>query len=212
MTDTIKPSTRNITAIFRAATDADRTESRQWYRQARALAEELAAKYPRDVDAAAAVIAVLSPRLSWPKNVELAWRVFDLYFAGVSKGEILADWPGIKVNANKALRILAGETPDDVVGGPKVRSFWFTIVDPTDPRTVVIDRHAFDVAANRPLTDEVRGRLLGRRGAYDSVAELYRRAAKILSAEFGTITPAEVQAVTWTYWRRERAAAYHKGA
>jgi hypothetical protein len=91
-----------------------------------------------------------------------------------------------------------------------VRAFYFTITDPTDPRAVVIDRHAYDVAAGQALTDAARGLALGRKGAYDAVCILYRRAAAILSRETGEHwTPAEVQAVTWTYWRRERAAAYH---
>ena len=223
----MKPQTRHITATFRQASAEDRDEARAWYQRARELAEDLAERYePRDffqdgedvwvpgaVERAAAVIAVLSPRLSWPKNVELARWAYQAHFGGMSPSEALAHWPGIKANAAKAFRILGGEDPDAVVGGPKVRAFWLTIVDPTDPRTVVIDRHAFDVAVNQPLTDQVRGVLLGRKGAYDSISTLYRRAAAIISRELGEAwTPAEIQAVTWTYWRRERAAAFHKGA
>ena len=118
--------------------------------------------------------------------------------------------PTLNANARKAFRILNGEDPEDVLGGPKVRAFYFTIVNPTDPRAVVVDRHAIDITFGTVLNSAARGLTLGRKGAYDAVSDLYRRAARIISAELGEHwTPAQVQATTWTYWRRERAAAYH---
>lgn len=224
-TDTIPaPSTRNILRVFRQIPAAEVAQGRLWYPQARQLAEELADpagqmtdgfEFDRQVVKAAAVIAVLSPRLSWKKNVEHAERAYAAH-AAEANGATLAvthaieTWKGLKINARKAFRILDGEDPEDVVKGPKVRQFWHTIVDPTDPRAVVVDRHAFDVSVNRVLTDTVRGKLLGKAGAYDNVADKYRRAAAILSAELGSwISPAEVQAITWVWWRANRAAANH---
>lgn len=229
-----KPLTRNITAAFRLATDGDRAVGFGWYARARDLAEQLAFEndngdgWEDRVQRAAGVIAALSPRLAWRKNVEYAklayliynqvkspygpsdkaQRVFsdhgtaEAYFAGMI--------PTLNANARKAFRILNGEAPEDVLGGPKVRAFYFTIVNPSDPRGVVVDRHAIDITFGQVLSDQSRGLALGRKGAYEAVSELYRRAAKIVSAELGEIwTPAQVQATTWTYWRRERAAAYH---
>ena len=221
-----QPLTRNITATFRQATDGDRAIGHGWYTRARDLAEKLADEFSEDwepfpVLKAAGVIAALSPRLAWRKNVEyaeLAYMTFrqmqrelpasltedtrQAVFAGVI--------PTLNANARKAYRILNGEAPEDVLGGPKVRAFYFTIVNPTDPRAVVVDRHAIDITFGQVLNDQARGLALGRKGAYDKVSELYRRAARIISAELGEVwTPAQVQATTWTYWRRERAAAYH---
>lgn len=191
-----RPSTRNVTAAYRAASADDRVEGRSWYATARAVAESLD---PTDPDRAAAVIAVLSPRLPWRKNVEAAR---DAYAGRPMR--VLGR------NAEKARLILAGADPEDVVSGPKVRAFWRTIADPSDPRAVVIDRHAVDVACGRVLGDAARGRLLGRTGGYDAVSDAYRRAARTLSREYGTrLSPAEVQATTWLYWRRERAVAFH---
>lgn len=213
--------TRNITAAFRAATDDDRANGRDWYQRARNLAVQLAGDTHGVADEwavrqAAGVIAALSPRLAWRKNVEYASRAYALYFVAGQRHPLQsrAVWesqmPVLKANARKAWRILEGEDPDVVLGGPKVRAFYFTIVSPDDPRAVVIDRHAFDVAAGQVLDDARRGIVLGRKGAYDAVSTLYRRAASIISRETGEHwTPAEIQATTWTYWRRERAAAYH---
>jgi hypothetical protein len=224
---TTNPLTRNITATFRAASPEDRVNGRDWYQRARTLAEYLASTYepadgedswaPGAVERAAGVIAALSPRLAWRKNVEYAKMAYRLFYStpGVkhplqSQAVFLQSIPTLKANALKAFRILSGEESDDVLGGPKVRAFYFTIVNPSDPRAVVVDRHAVDVAFGEVLDDARRGVALGRKGAYDSVSALYRRAAVVISRETGQEwTPAEIQATTWTYWRRERAAAYH---
>lgn len=180
---------RNITATYRQATESERVEGRAWYATARAVAESLD---PSDPERAAAVLAVLSPRLHWDRNVEAA---VDVY-AG-RKPRVLG------ANAEKARRILSGEPADNVVSGPKVRAFWHAITNPSDPRAIVIDRHALDVAAGEVLDDERRGKALGKVGAYDNVCKLYVAAARILSKEFGTeLTPVEVQATTWVTWRR----------
>jgi hypothetical protein len=236
---TAEPLTRNITRVFRLATDGDRAVGYGWYGRARNLAEKLAVEFDgKDPDLmqdgddewteygvrkAAGVIAALSPRLAWRKNVEYAELAYMTYAAMQREAEgfknltpevreaiFVGMIPTLNGNARKAYRILSGEAPEDVLGGPKVRAFYFTIVDPSDARAVVVDRHAVSIAYNRPLNDDEISKALGRKAAYDAVSKLYRRAARIISAELGEVwTPAQVQAATWTYWRRERAAAYH---
>lgn len=190
-------STRNITRVFRATTPDDRCAGQGWYVSAHQIAVALD---PANPVRAAAVIAVLSPMLSWPRNVAEARNIY----AG-RPVRVLGS------NVDKARRILAGADPEHVVSGRKVRAFWETIADPTEPSAVVIDRHAIDIAAGRVLGDRIRDSHLRRVGAYDEVADKYRRAARRLSDEIGLrITPAEVQATTWIYWRRERAVAHHR--
>lgn len=224
---TSQPLTRNITRAFREATDGDRATGHGWYARARDLSEELALQSPYGqhdteesaVRQAAGVIAVLSPRLAWRKNVEYARLAYMVYQQVLDHplmpktGEIPEAFfagmiPTLNVNARKAFRILSGESPEDVIGGPKVTAFYWTIVNPDDPRAVVVDRHAIDIAFGEVLTDETRPVMKG--AAYDYLSALYWRAAKVVSRELGEHwSPAQVQATTWTYWRRERAAAYH---
>lgn len=208
-----------IIRTFAAATPEERADGRDWYGQARILAEELAADWAPETGAdddavkrAAAVIAVLSPRLAWSKNVELAQLAYAQYYgSGLTKELYFVEgWPGLKGNARKAFRILDGEEPEDVVSGEKVTPFFWTIYDPSDPRAVVVDRHALDVVMGRVLTDAERGLLLGRKNAYAEVHEMYRKAAADLSdhpdSEDDFWTPAAVQAACWVSWRRTRAA------
>lgn len=229
----VPTTTRQVMKVFRSSTIQERSNGREWYRRARNLAESLVEKWGvRFVDAsdtheqavqrAAAVIAVLSPRLNWNKNVELAEKVYhDFFQIRTSAGDnemlremvtnAVASFPGLKTNGSKAYALLLGTDPEDVVSGPKVTAFWRTITNPFDPRAVVVDRHALDVAMGKVLDDRQRGIILGRKGAYDALSDLYRRAAKKLTKETGAEwTPAEVQATTWVVWRRNHAA--NKGA
>src|SRR6201991_3195862 len=133
----VRLSTRNITRTFRAASAADLDAGLGWYVAAHRIATTLD---PASPARAAAVIAVLSPLLPWPRNVTEARNAYighPIRTLGASR--------------RKARQILAGADPELVVSGPKVRAFWRTIADPTEPRAVVIDRHAIDIAAGRVL-------------------------------------------------------------
>lgn len=182
------PSVRAITRTYRAALPEHVSKGLAWYREAHALAVSLD---PDNVPRAAGVIAALSPQLSWDRNVDLARRAYAEGRASAPLG----------ASNRKADRILAGEAPLDVLGGPKVRAFYACIVDP-DCDAVCVDRHAVDVAIGRRTDDSTRNAILGRKGGYDATADAYRRAAKIL----GVPAPA-VQAVTWTAWRAQWAWA-----
>lgn len=187
---------RNILAAFNASSTDDKVNGRDWYSDARALATTLD---PADPERAAAVIAVLSPMLSWPMNVRGAQ---DIY-AG-------RKFRGLTGNGDKAERIRDGADPAAVVSGRKVTSFWRNICDPTDERAVTVDRHAIDIAMGRVTDDDTRNAVLRRKGEYTRVAAAYLRAAELLTERTGVAwAGSEVQAVTWVYWRRERAAANH---
>lgn len=203
-TDTPTATVANVVRAFRSATVADLSEGTDWYRRAHALAVELDPRCPRR---AAAVLAVLSPMMSWKRNAELARQAYYLAGTTTNRAAIADGLACLKGNAVKAARILTGDDPDAVVSGPKVRAFWLAICDPSNAEAIVVDRHAVDVAVGRVTDDETRGKLLAGRRRYGQVAECYRQAAVKLSALLGrTITPVEVQAVTWVYWRRTHAA------
>ena len=192
--------------IYREATPAELESGRDWYRRAQALAVELD---PTDPERAAAVIAVLSPQLPWRKNVDCARAAYAARSAGATVDEITAAAKCLKKNARKAAEILWGAEPDAVVSGPKVRAFWHCIAHPESPQAVCIDRHAFDIAVGAVCSAFERDGQLARKGEYADVADAYLRAAKTLRAQGEDITAAELQAVTWTVWRRRYAQAFH---
>jgi hypothetical protein len=187
------PNMNRIIDIYREATVAELSEGLDWYKDAHAVACRLDPENPRR---AAGVLAALSPRENWDRNIMLAARAYE---DGQASGSLGA-------NCTKANRILAGEDPLDVLGGSKVRAFFQTIADPMSD-AVVIDRHAFDVALGRVTNDESR-QALSRKGVYEAFAKRYVLAARELSKETGMdISASQVQAVTWTVWRRLKGLA-----
>lgn len=192
----LTPQTRHVTRAWRASTDQDRQAGKSWYPDAHGLARSLDA----DVQRAAGIIAVLSPMTSWETNVRLAQ---DTYAGRPVRG--------LGPSVRKARAILDGQVPAEIIKpsprARKVWSFWLLISDPTDDRTVCVDRHAYDIAVGRVTDDSVRAEYLRKVGAYETVAECYRRAARVISRETGERwTPAEIQATTWVYWRRQKRA------
>lgn len=223
MSDT--PSARNVLRVFRQATTDDIVDGRAWYRTAHDAARELSAMLPglddgssAGIERAACVIAALSPSTPWQRNLSLARQAYGMARDGATLDEITTALGTMKANARKAAAIVLGADPWSVLSGPKVVPFARRIVDAasgaTGPSSVVIDRHAHDVALYRVTDDATRGRNLSRKGGHERFAMAYVRAAAALrrtgEAGCADITPSEVQAVTWLVWRREHGHAMAK--
>ena len=176
----------NILSVYNCADYADVIAGREWYQTAQDLAREIAP----NLAMGAGVIAALSPQMSWDRNVLLARRAFH---DGAASG-------GLGANVRKADRILAGESPDDVLGGLKVRSFYANIVEPHG-EAVTVDRHAYDIALGR-VTPSAEKFALARKGVYAGLADHYR-----LAAQIAHVPPATMQAITWCAWRRAKGLA-----
>jgi hypothetical protein len=130
--------------------------------------------------------------MPWGQNVNIAARA---YADGYASGALFR-------NCAKADAIMAGAEPLEVLGGNKVCNFYKAIADPSDVTAVVIDRHAFDIAVGRITNDKSRA-ALDRKGVYDAFARAYERAARAITEETGLdVSPSQVQAVTWSVWRR----------
>lgn len=186
--------TRNITREYRSSTLTERTTGLDWYAEANRVAADIAETNGISLSSAAGIIAVISPRMEWSRNVSIAWQIVR---TGTATGLLTA-------NLRKAQRILDGEHAENVIGGEKVTSFYRNIMSSGMDTGVTIDRHAIDVASGKRHSDDDRP-VLGKR-AYAEFAEAYRRASVILSKEEGrVVTPAQIQAVTWTSWRARNA-------
>lgn len=170
----------NITRILTAATDTEIASGTAWYPNAHDFSLEIA---DGNLEMGAGVIAALSPRMPWGRNMTLAQQAFS--DTGLTGGCLGA-------NIVKAQRIIAGEDPLDVLGGDKVRSFYGNIIDPLSDN-VTVDAHAFDIAhgmtfgKDRPNIGKI---------IYRELSDAYREVAAI-----NDFAPGEVQAITWVSWR-----------
>jgi hypothetical protein len=176
----------NILKVYRSASADDVAVGMRWYRDARSLCVSLAHEYNCTEIAAIGVMAALSPRTNWDRNVMLGTTC-------IRDGFI--DAGTIGQNMVNACRIMNGAAPLDVFKGNKVRAFYSTILDPENDELVVVDAHALSIAIGRTMSAKEQG-VLARVGVYEHISALYREAAEILG-----ILPSQVQAVTWVAWR-----------
>lgn len=170
---------RRILRTFDRASAADIEAGARWYDEAGELAATLATKHDHSVETVAAVISALSPRTTWARNVAGTLEL-------LATGEL---YPGIiRANYDRAMAVLNGVE----LNGPKTRNFAANIAG--DRESVTVDVWAMRVA-------DLDENLLGRKGAYDAVADAYRAAARRRGVD-----PATMQATTWIVARNGRAA------
>ena len=190
----------NIKAVYQLATLTERQDGINWYPNALEIAEELAARHGFSGRLKAiGVIAALSPRNKWERNVEDADRLIAAFNAGGAEQARLTKVCTFGANKEKAIRILqlplenASETEIlAILSGPKLQEFYNCIYGLAD---VCIDGHAYCIwAANRTGLADVPA--IGVKLRREIKAD-YRAAA----CELG-ITPSACQAITWCAWRR----------
>jgi len=99
---------------------------RAWYRDASDACARMAAEHGTSLQVAAGVVAALSPRMPWSRNLWLAREVLAGARTGCLAGSI-----------DKAARIIAGADPLTVLGGPKTRAFYRALTGESD--AIVVD-------------------------------------------------------------------------
>ena len=187
----------NILAVHQLATLTEKVEGRAWYPTAKTIAIELASRYGIPANQAVGVIAALSPRNKWERNVQDADALISAYVAGGADQAMVTKVCTFGKNKAKAVAILESgaetlPTVLEILSGPKLREFASCIAGLDD---VTIDGHAFCIwQGERTRLEHVPaiGVKLRRQIKAD-----YRQAADELG-----VTPSGVQAVSWLAWRR----------
>jgi len=172
--------TRRILRTFDRATASDIEAGARWYDEAGDLAETFAV-HTGSVETAAAVIAALSPRTTWARNVAGAALLIE-------HGEVLPGLIGRNVETARRAMIDGFEA----ITGPKTSAF---------ARNIAGDREAVTVDVWAARVADLDEDLLSRKGAYDAVAHAYRTAARRRGVD-----PATMQATTWIVARNGRAS------
>lgn len=187
----------HILAVYNLASVADKAQGTAWYATANQIAAGLAEAYGVPHATAAGVIAALSPRNKWERNVADAEALIKTYQADPASAA------AVKVctfgaNKAKALQILE-EAPESeervlaILSGPKLQEFFGCIVG--HQGEVCIDGHAFSIWAGDRIT-LANVPAIGAKLRREIKAD-YREAAR----EAG-IPAYEMQAITWCAWRR----------
>ena len=193
-------SPRILTAlgdIWERATLPQRYDGATWYPRAHDQAVSLAAEYQAKPETAIGVIAAVSPSNPWdasngrPGNLQDARTLLQAHTTGEPLP--LVGTYGNR-NVQKAREIMNGADPLAVLSGPKVRSFYANILDPTSSASVTIDRHA-KCAALRIETDRDKYGMVSP-AEYPWLSRHYQTVA----AKIG-VPVTVLQATVWVYWR-----------
>ena len=175
----------NIRAYYLLSTQNEKVVGLSWYRNARNACTRLAKIYSLPLSVVVGILAALSPRNKWIRNVS---DTEQLILLGSS-----ATVSTFNSNKDKALRILNGEPPLDVLSGNKVISF-YKCVNFLGTDEVCVDSHALGVAKgngerlkSRHVTDS----------DYFTIVKAYQEVASVLEIE-----PKQLQAITWLTYRR----------
>ena len=100
-------------------------------------------------------------------------------------------------NKGKAIAILKGALPLDVLGGSKVRAFYLCIIGHD---SVCVDGHAYSIWLGHRVATSATPKISEK--LYEKISQDYRVAAQQINLITGEeYTPAQVQAVTWVVWR-----------
>ena len=201
----VKGSFRNILKTYEESTQEQRDKGLAFYEDARSQAYEIGKQLgyigSNAVRQGAGIIAVLSPRMDWDKNLEIAFYVVNaLNFSNQTERD-----------KAKATRIMEGENPMLVMGrdSHKTKSFYQAMVNPLGNNEVynltgygdkvtylaVVDRHAGGVYKGMPLKEYQREQI-GHWRVNRRISRGYFKAAKQLDMPVN-----DVQAITWVTFR-----------
>jgi hypothetical protein len=211
---TMKDTVANVLAVFDRATPADMEAGARWYGEdAAALISDLARAGNVTREVAASVVAQLSPRTTWSRNVAAASAMLTAWGSNADSDAVVRAAYAVgamRANVARALKVLInfghdcpeeGE-PFDLINGPKTNAFARNLCG--DRNAVTVDVWAARIALNpgwsRGDTEDTSELLLGRAGMYDALAQAYRLAA----AKRG-VDPTTMQATSWVVMRNGRA-------
>jgi len=192
-------SASNIIAVYNLATVSDKNQRQSWYARALEFAVRLSDLYNIETTTIVGVIAALSPRNRWERNMQDAESMVKV----AASGGNLKDLMNLKVctfktGKEKAARILTENVSDReqllaILKGPKLCEFFNCILG--DSGDVCIDGHAYSIWVGDRIT-LANVPSIGKKLRANIKAD-YQEAAQSLGVQ-----PHVVQAITWCAWRR----------
>ena len=192
---------KHIQAILDLASAGEQSEGLTWYQRANLAAVRLADQYEIAIDTAAGVIAALSPRNKWDRNLFDAENIIAAFKAGGDEAAAEVKCCTFGANKKKALEILIWDAQGDVVkeflSGPKLIEFFSCIIGEDD---VCIDGHAYSIWFGDRIT----------LAKVPSIGKKIREEIKkdyLAVAKKNNLKGYEVQAITWVAHRRIHGVA-----
>ena len=153
-----------------------------WYVEAHTIARDMATEHLVPIEVSAGILAALSRRMPWARNVLLTERMLS------SLGTL--DHGCLSRSLEQARAIYGGADPDRVLRGLKTNAFHHAIVTAGESQIAVIDTHAWSMLTG------VRTAPPPNRGQYRLAADMMTRGSRRVGVGLH-----EFQATTWLAWR-----------
>jgi len=163
------------------------TNGKDWYEKANIFAKNLSEANNIPLFKVVGIISALSPMKTWRQNKLLAEEFIRTGKAG-----------HVGVFVQKCIDILKCDSKEDVpsiLKGMKTTSFYWNILMPTQNNNVTIDRHAANIAVYGTQYKRTKGWALTKK-RYLEIENAFINAAQETS-----LTPIQLQAVTWVHIR-----------
>ena len=187
---------RNILKTYRIATVSDVADGVEWYDRAKRMAAWIAKETGIPETTVIGAMAALSPNNRWERNCKDALTMCQAWINGDTTDDFKVSC--YNTMKQKAWSILEDDltTDDDILtrlNGQKIRSFYSNIRGLDE---VTIDGHALNIARGKRegLTSDKTN--MGKK-QYRELQAAYVTAAKRVK-----VKPHELQAITWTTWKR----------
>jgi len=175
---------KNINKVYKKATPYHKALGMTWYRRARGECEELSDKYKVEVWKVAAIVAALSPRNKWDRNLLDAETMLKKGLEGT--------YSTFGSNVRKAYKILNCNNIREaliILNGDKTKRFFINIYNKRSNK-VTVDVWALRVAKLKDKKGNIKNTVTKKQ--YESVEKAYQIAAKK-----NNLRPYELQAITW---------------
>jgi hypothetical protein len=216
----------HIVAAWHNLSDEHKQMGMNWYSDAQQHAKLVSHLTDTPLHQVAGLMAIYSPQMHWASNLHVATHVARTKEPIGGKGKksqipVRTEKGDYKnegfMTSNhqreQAQQVLNGVNYNEAISprGHKIRNFAHLIEHGGDEHSVVVDRHAYSVAAGSRITDNAFthaiSRTLSTAKGYKHVADAYREAAARISEHEGqTIHPHQVQAATWLGQQAKNAA------
>lgn len=189
----------SILRFFHAATAGEVKEGLRWYLEANSYCKELSARFNLPVHVVAGIIAAYSPQTGWQENKR--YTLSFLINPKVRHKSLVQD---VKARTIAGLvcenEIYSALSVNDAAW--KTKAFFLNILNPDVVTSVTIDRHAIAVSIQNPDKTEALSDAYGKltKKQYEFFEQAYVTAARELD-----ILPQQLQAITWTVYRRLRS-------
>lgn len=192
----------NVINEYHKALAAGFAPAARWYEAAHEACRNISRSTGLGMATVVAVVAALSPRNKWGRNLTDAAAMAAAYVAGGVDAAAAVRVCTFNSNKRKAVALLAGATPDDVLSDSKGRvrktlTFHRNILQPeaSGAVEVTVDGHALAIMLGERITlDKVPS--ISSQKRWDYCQSVYLEAARRLN-----VRPSELQSVTWAGYR-----------